>query len=156
MQVIVAGGGIGGLVLALQLHARGIQAQVYEQASAVRELGVGINTLPHAIAELEQLGLLGIAVCFAYVSCGAIRLARTDALDRRPGPRPVSGLWRECAGGRLRRRRDDAGVSRLRDDGSHRRVTGGFPSTSNATFPVGDQGVTAREWHTGSVVTAVL
>ena len=58
MQVIVAGGGIGGLALALQLHARGIPVQVYEQASAVRELGVGINTLPHAIAELERLGLL--------------------------------------------------------------------------------------------------
>ena len=58
MQVIVAGGGIGGLALALQLHAHGIRAQVYEQASAVRELGVGINTLPHAIQELERLGLL--------------------------------------------------------------------------------------------------
>jgi 2-polyprenyl-6-methoxyphenol hydroxylase-like FAD-dependent oxidoreductase len=58
MQVIVAGGGIGGLALALRLHAHGIRPCVYEQASAVRELGVGINTLPHAIQELEELDLL--------------------------------------------------------------------------------------------------
>jgi 2-polyprenyl-6-methoxyphenol hydroxylase-like FAD-dependent oxidoreductase len=58
MRTIVAGAGIGGLTLALMLHERGIQVRVFEQASAVRELGVGINTLPHAIAELERLGLL--------------------------------------------------------------------------------------------------
>jgi 2-polyprenyl-6-methoxyphenol hydroxylase-like FAD-dependent oxidoreductase len=40
------------------LHARGIDCEVYEQAEAVRELGVGINTLPHAIKELAELGLL--------------------------------------------------------------------------------------------------
>jgi 2-polyprenyl-6-methoxyphenol hydroxylase-like FAD-dependent oxidoreductase len=58
MKVIIVGGGIGGLTCALMLHARGIDCEVYEQASAVSELGVGINTLPHAIKELAQLGLL--------------------------------------------------------------------------------------------------
>ncbi len=58
MKVIIAGGGIGGLVTALMLHARGIDCEVFEQADQVRELGVGINTLPHAIKELAALGLL--------------------------------------------------------------------------------------------------
>jgi 2-polyprenyl-6-methoxyphenol hydroxylase-like FAD-dependent oxidoreductase len=58
MKVIIAGGGIGGLTLALMLHARGIDCEIYEQADAIRELGVGINTLPHAIKELKELGLL--------------------------------------------------------------------------------------------------
>jgi 2-polyprenyl-6-methoxyphenol hydroxylase-like FAD-dependent oxidoreductase len=58
MKVIIAGGGIGGLTTALMLHARGIDCEVFEQASEVRELGVGINTLPHAIKELAALGLL--------------------------------------------------------------------------------------------------
>ena len=58
MKVIIAGGGIGGLTTALMLHARGIDCEVFEQAEQVRELGVGINTLPHAIKELAGLGLL--------------------------------------------------------------------------------------------------
>ena len=58
MKVIIVGGGIGGLTTALMLHARGIDCEIYEQADAIRELGVGINTLPHAIKELAELGLL--------------------------------------------------------------------------------------------------
>src|SRR5579863_10441417 len=58
MKVIIAGAGVGGLVTALMLHARGIDCEIFEQADAVRELGVGINTLPHAIKELAGLGLL--------------------------------------------------------------------------------------------------
>ena len=58
MTILIAGAGIGGLAAALMLHKRGIKAQVVEQASQVREVGVGINTLPHSIAELADLGLL--------------------------------------------------------------------------------------------------
>ena len=56
--VIIIGGGIGGLATALTLHRRGIECRIYEQSSQIRELGVGINTLPHAIGELADLGLL--------------------------------------------------------------------------------------------------
>ncbi len=55
---MVVGGGIGGLATALALHDRGLECRVYEQSPQIRELGVGINTLPHAIAELAELGLL--------------------------------------------------------------------------------------------------
>lgn len=58
MTILIAGAGIGGLSLALMLHRRGIKARVYEQASEVREVGVGINILPHAIKELAALDLL--------------------------------------------------------------------------------------------------
>ena len=58
MKAIIVGGGIGGLTTALMLHSRGITAELYEQCDSIRELGVGINTLPHAIKELKQLGLL--------------------------------------------------------------------------------------------------
>ena len=58
MRVIIAGGGIGGLAAALALHARGIDAVVFERSATIRELGVGINTLPHAIGVLAELGLL--------------------------------------------------------------------------------------------------
>ena len=58
MKAIVVGGGIGGLATALSLHAQGIEVEVFEQSRTIRELGVGINTLPHAIKELAALGLL--------------------------------------------------------------------------------------------------
>ena len=58
MRVLIAGGGVGGLTLALSLRERGIDCTVFEAASRVRPLGVGINTLPHAIRELAALGLL--------------------------------------------------------------------------------------------------
>lgn len=58
MRVLIVGAGIGGLATALMLHRRGIRATVVEQAAEVREVGVGINTLPHAIRELAELDLL--------------------------------------------------------------------------------------------------
>src|SRR6185437_6506449 len=58
MSVLIIGGGIGGLAAALSLAAVGIPCQVSEQVRELRELGVGINTLPHAIKELAALGLL--------------------------------------------------------------------------------------------------
>lgn len=57
MHVLIAGAGIGGLTTALMLHARGIRATIFEAAETVREVGVGINILPHAIRELDALGL---------------------------------------------------------------------------------------------------
>jgi 2-polyprenyl-6-methoxyphenol hydroxylase-like FAD-dependent oxidoreductase len=56
-EVAIIGGGIGGLTLALELHARGIPFRVYEATSQIEALGVGINILPHASARLCALGL---------------------------------------------------------------------------------------------------
>lgn len=59
MRIVIAGGGIGGLSLALALHDAGIDdLVVFESAPALRELGVGINVMPHAVRELTELGLL--------------------------------------------------------------------------------------------------
>lgn len=57
MGVLIAGGGIGGMTLALSLHQIGVEAKVFEAAPVVRPLGVGINLLPHAVRELTELGL---------------------------------------------------------------------------------------------------
>ena len=59
MRIAVVGGGIGGMALALALVDAGLaQVDVYESAPIIRELGVGINVLPHAVRELTDLGLL--------------------------------------------------------------------------------------------------
>ncbi|MDF3839276.1 flavin-dependent oxidoreductase [Cupriavidus basilensis] len=57
MKIAIAGGGIGGLTLALLCHRHGIEAEVWEASEAPRPLGVGINLLPHAVRELAELGL---------------------------------------------------------------------------------------------------
>src|SRR5688572_15459770 len=59
MKIAIAGGGIGGMALALSLHDAGLRdIEIFETASGVKELGVGINVLPHATRELTELGLL--------------------------------------------------------------------------------------------------
>jgi 2-polyprenyl-6-methoxyphenol hydroxylase-like FAD-dependent oxidoreductase len=57
MKVAIVGGGICGLSLALHLNQRGIEACVYERAPEIKELGVGITLLPHAMREFNALGL---------------------------------------------------------------------------------------------------
>lgn len=56
-DILIIGGGIGGLTMALSLHSDGIPCRVFEAASAFRPLGVGINMMPHAIRVLSSLGL---------------------------------------------------------------------------------------------------
>ena len=55
--VLIAGGGIGGLSLALTLHQIGVPCVVLEAVPAVQPLGVGINLQPNAVRELYDLGL---------------------------------------------------------------------------------------------------
>lgn len=57
MKALIAGAGIGGLTTALQLHEAGIEVEIFERVGEVRELGVGINMLSHAVAVLADLGL---------------------------------------------------------------------------------------------------
>ena len=57
MKIAIVGGGIGGLALALSLHRQGQGCDVYETVPEVREIGVGITLLPHAMRELAELGL---------------------------------------------------------------------------------------------------
>ena len=56
--IVIVGGGISGLTLALSLHELGIACRVYEAAPEFRRLGVGLNLQPHGVRELALLGLL--------------------------------------------------------------------------------------------------
>ena len=44
---------------ALSLEQIGVRATVFDAVNELRPLGVGINLLPHAVRELDELGLLG-------------------------------------------------------------------------------------------------
>jgi 2-polyprenyl-6-methoxyphenol hydroxylase-like FAD-dependent oxidoreductase len=56
-NVLIAGGGIGGLLLALTLHEIGVPCTVLESIKELKPLGVGINLQPNAVRELEDLGI---------------------------------------------------------------------------------------------------
>jgi len=56
-RVIIAGGGIGGLTMALTLHQIGVPCSVIEAAREMRPIGVGINIQPNAVRELFDLGI---------------------------------------------------------------------------------------------------
>jgi 2-polyprenyl-6-methoxyphenol hydroxylase-like FAD-dependent oxidoreductase len=55
--VLIAGGGIGGMALALTLHQIGVPCIVFEAVPQLQPLGVGINLQPNAVRELYDLGI---------------------------------------------------------------------------------------------------
>jgi 2-polyprenyl-6-methoxyphenol hydroxylase-like FAD-dependent oxidoreductase len=57
LPVVVAGGGIGGLTVALTLQQIGVPCVVLEAVPALKPLGVGINLQPNAVRELYELGI---------------------------------------------------------------------------------------------------
>jgi len=57
VKAIVIGGGIGGLTVGLALRKVGIDAQVYERAPVLREVGAGIGLSDMAVRILDTLGL---------------------------------------------------------------------------------------------------
>jgi 2-polyprenyl-6-methoxyphenol hydroxylase-like FAD-dependent oxidoreductase len=73
VKVIIVGGGIAGLTLALSLHQVGIAACVYEAVADPAPTGAGMNLQPTAVRELTELGL-GAALASVGVATGQLNL----------------------------------------------------------------------------------
>mgnify|MGYP001232416920 CR=1 FL=1 len=56
-KVIVIGGGIGGLSVAIALEQANFSVEVYERASELKPVGAGISLWANAIKALDQLGV---------------------------------------------------------------------------------------------------
>ena len=123
-NIAIIGGGIGGLALALHLHQRGVACDVFEAVSQVRELGVGITLLPHAMRELAALGLQSTIEAAGIENLESVFYNRhgqfidRELRGRHAGyPVPEIGIHR----GKLHKILFDAAVQRL---GAHRVHTG--------------------------------
>jgi hypothetical protein len=58
IRIGIVGAGIGGLTLALALRQRGLAADVFEQASELKEIGAAVSLSANGSRELERLGCL--------------------------------------------------------------------------------------------------
>ncbi len=120
MRCAIAGGGIGGLATALSLHAAGLRdVVVWEATPAVRELGVGINLLPHAVRELTELGLdAALAERGIATAQLSYHTKRGERIWREPRGRAAGYRWPQYSihRGVLLRVLYDAVCARLGDD----------------------------------------
>jgi 2-polyprenyl-6-methoxyphenol hydroxylase-like FAD-dependent oxidoreductase len=57
VRIAIVGGGIGGLTVALALREFGFEAEVYEQAPQLLDVGAAIAVWPNAMRVLERLSL---------------------------------------------------------------------------------------------------
>src|SRR5215831_2696735 len=55
--ILIAGGGVGGLAAAVALRQAGFDAQVFERAPELREVGAGITVQNNAMLALRRIGL---------------------------------------------------------------------------------------------------
>jgi 2-polyprenyl-6-methoxyphenol hydroxylase-like FAD-dependent oxidoreductase len=58
LEIAIIGAGPAGLATALRLHQQGFRPKLYEAATALRPLGVGIDVKPYGTKEITELGLL--------------------------------------------------------------------------------------------------
>jgi 2-polyprenyl-6-methoxyphenol hydroxylase-like FAD-dependent oxidoreductase len=93
MEIIVVGGGIGGLSLALSLHQAGIKVRLYEAVRDPAPLGVGINLQPTAVRELVELGL-GDALAETGIATQQLNLYNKFGQLIRSEPRGMAAGYR--------------------------------------------------------------
>lgn len=93
MGVVVAGGGIAGLVTALTCHQIGVPVRVFEAVADLRPLGVGIDLQPNAVRELVDLGL-GDELASIGVSMREWAMVDRDGVELWAEPRGIDAGYR--------------------------------------------------------------
>src|ERR1700722_8759287 len=80
-RVLIAGGGIGGIIAALALLQRGFTVDVYEQAGTLQESGAGVQISSNGSRVLRAVGLPRAMESIAAVPIGKqVRLFNTGRI----------------------------------------------------------------------------
>lgn len=123
-NVIVVGGGIGGLAAAFSLSRQGLRVRVLEQAEEFAEVGAGLQLAPNCTRILQEYGMLDDAKRLGVLPTGMVmrdamdgsELTRLDLADlRRRYGFPYLVMHRSDLHGILLRACRTAGVE-LRND----------------------------------------
>src|SRR5574337_1772420 len=64
--ILIAGGGIGGLITAYALAHKGFPVRLFEQSPEFREVGAGIQLGPNIFRVLERVGLKDAVLADAH------------------------------------------------------------------------------------------
>jgi 2-polyprenyl-6-methoxyphenol hydroxylase-like FAD-dependent oxidoreductase len=72
---IIIGAGIGGLTTAIALAQKGIQVQIYERASEIKEVGAGVWIAPNGMQIFDKLGIA------QEVAAAGTKLKRISVVD---------------------------------------------------------------------------
>jgi 2-polyprenyl-6-methoxyphenol hydroxylase-like FAD-dependent oxidoreductase len=85
MEILIAGGGIGGLAAAVALQQQGFDAHVFEAAPRLEAIGAGIWVPPNAMHVLARLGLadavLAAGVALQRMEVRSLRGGVVQAID---------------------------------------------------------------------------
>ena len=97
-QVLIAGGGIGGLAAALGASRAGLDVRLYERAAAFSEVGAGVQIGPNVVRRLQAWGL---QQALHSVAAFPTRLQVRSALSGKElGVLPLGAAAVDVAGGR--------------------------------------------------------
>ena len=97
-EVVIIGGGIGGLFTAKALIAHGFKVSVYEQAPALGEVGAGVFITPNSVRQLQRVGLgQAVETWGALVGTGS-RYFRHDGTPIAPVQVTDSAGWNATFG----------------------------------------------------------
>ena len=98
LNVVVVGGGIGGLFTANALIAHGINVSVYEQAPALGEIGAGVFLTPNSVRHLQRVGLGPLVEQRGAKVGNASRYFRHDGAEIAPVQVADSSGWNATFG----------------------------------------------------------
>jgi salicylate hydroxylase len=96
LPIVIAGGGLGGMALALGLTGRGFKVRVFEQASELKEAGAGLTVSGGAMRALDWLGVgetvhacseRAVSQARLHYTTGALIAGACDLVEERPDPR---------------------------------------------------------------------